>query len=169
MRALAKLAIENGRKPIQIKRERPLSVSGVGKGSQKCTHNCKAPIVLTTTGSSEPSYLSGFYEAPVIPDSMIPGLVGLESAIKSRAIIDTVHMRYYMCGPADFDLLENLPSGTECVQCERSPSGHMVMPCAHFQEIDKEQRHGGLTVDKEQLVLPVVSTSSSSAASSSRL
>ena len=43
-------------------------------------------------------------ETPTVPESLIPGLLGLEAVRKTRGVIDTVHMRFYMCGPSDFDL-----------------------------------------------------------------
>ena len=36
----AKIALQHGLTPSQSKRTRPLSVMGVGTGSQTCTHNC---------------------------------------------------------------------------------------------------------------------------------
>ena len=48
-----------------------------------------------------------------------------------------------------------MPPGTECIQCEIAPSGHMVIPCSAFAELDKSQRHGGLTIEHE-VVLPAM-------------
>ena len=45
-REVAKVALKHKRKPEQLRRDRPLNVSGVGNGSQECTHNCISPIAM---------------------------------------------------------------------------------------------------------------------------
>jgi hypothetical protein len=145
----ARQAMQAGRKPEQIKRDRPLSISGVGTGSQKCHHNCNVPCAVKT----EKGFMKGSFKSPCVPNSPLPALLGLSSLRESRGIIDTSTNRLYLVGPGDYDLGKLLPPGTACVQCEYSPSGHMMMPVNYFTELDQTEREGGLEL--KEVVLPV--------------
>ena len=81
---------------------------------------------------------SGTYEAPTITSSDVPGLLGLMSLTKKRAIIDCQKRQLHFVGPGDYDLETTLPAGTESFQCEISPSGHMVLPCSEFSKTEEE-------------------------------
>ena len=152
---MAKLALKHHRKPEQYQRDRPLSVSGVGNGSQRCQYNVKLPVAIPTT---EGSVVGGKYDTPTVEKSMLPALLGLDAVRRLRGIIDTNTLKIYMCGPSEYDLAAALPSGTDCVQCQIAPSGHMVIPCGDFTTLDQAERTGGLTIDRE-VALPVRSRS----------
>ena len=134
-RDCAKAALRAGRKPIEVKRQRPLSVTGVGHGSQQCTHNCKLPVMLRKTDGT---YSPGVFETPVVPNSELPGLLGLHSMRNASAVLDMANLRLHLCGPGDIQL--NLPAGTESYQLEVSPSGHLVLPCSNFAAADTHSR-----------------------------
>jgi hypothetical protein len=72
---------------------------------------------------------SGTYTTPVVSNSDLPGLLGLNTMRRNRCILDMVNLQLHMCGPADVRL--NLPPGTEGFQLEISPSGHLVLPCGN--------------------------------------
>ena len=148
----ATVAVDNKRKPEQYKRERPLSVSGVGNGSQSCEFNCRLPIAIPNQSGK---FTKGTFDTPTVPKSMLPALLGLDSTRRCRGIIDTNTLVLHLCGPGDYDLMAALPAGTESIQCKIAPSGHMVIPCAEFAELDKRQRYGGLEVEHE-VALPAV-------------
>ena len=152
-RLLHMQARKNGRSPQSVKRDRPLNVSGVGNGSQHCHYNVDMPCAIpTTTG-----FIKGTFNAPCVPNSSLPALLGLRSLHDSRAIIDTMNNRLYLVGPGDFDLLKSLPPGTSCVQCQYSTSGHMMMPVDAYEGLDQQEKNGGLTIEKE-LALPTTSS-----------
>ena len=65
-------------------------------------------------------------------DSDLPGLLGLTALRKNRAILDLNTMQVYFCGFGDYDLMKELPPGTDSFQAEIAPSGHMVLPCCEF-------------------------------------
>ena len=145
----SKQAAKHGRKPEQVKRDRPLNVSGVGNGSQQCTHDCKVPVAIKTSRG----ILSATYQAPTVPNSNLPALLGLETCRRQKAIIDTHKAKMYLLGPGDYDLEKLLPQGTECIDLKTAPSGHFVIPCTRFTELDHQDTRGGLTT--EELSLPV--------------
>jgi hypothetical protein len=136
-RIVAKCALEHGRKPTQVKRDRPLNVSGVGNGSQACTHNCLLPVAFRRT---DDAHSRGTFQVPVVPNSDLPGLLGLQSLRDRRAILDCTTLQLHFLGPGDCDLTTVLPPGTESYQCELAPSGHMVLPCGEYRGVDREER-----------------------------
>ena len=157
---VASAAQKHGRSDLvkQVKRDRPLNVSGVGNGSQQCRHNCVLPVALERTDGS---YSKGTFEVPTIKSSGLPGLLGLLPLRRSRAIIDCEKLQVHFAGPGDYELERMLPPGTESFQGELTPSGHFGLPCAEYAGLDQQERHGRLQTG-EELSLPVVTSSSSS-------
>ena len=99
-------------------------------------------------------------KTPTVPNSDLPGLLGLQSLRRARTIIDTETNKLYMLGPGDYDIMKVMPPGTTVVQLEESPSGHLMMPCDQYHQFDAEQKNGGLVLDKH-ISLPVQASSSS--------
>ena len=79
------------------------------------------------------------FQIPVVNDSTLPGLLGLQSLRDRNAILDMKTLRLHFCGPGDYDLLPALPPGTESYQCELAPSGHLVLPCGEYTGVDREE------------------------------
>ena len=132
-RSVATAARAVGLRPREQTRQRPLEVKGVGNGSQRCTHNCVLPIALNqVNGCSR----LGTFEAPIVGNSTLPGLLGLESLCHSRAVLDMVNMQLHLLGPADWR--PELPPGTETYELVRAPSGHLALPCSEFAESRKK-------------------------------
>ena len=131
-RSVAQAARTAGLRAQEHSRNRPLEVRGVGNGSQRCTHNCVLPIALNqANGQSR----IGTFEAPIVGNSMLPGLLGLESLCSSRAVLDMVNMQLHLLGPADWR--PEMPSGTETYSLVRAPSGHLALPCSEFREAQR--------------------------------
>jgi hypothetical protein len=143
-------AMKNGRTPTQVKRDRPLRVSGVGQGSETATHNVGLPMCFKKLSGE---FRSGNYETPIVKHSGLPGLLGLTSLTKLRALIDLTTNQVHFLGPDQCDLKSVLPPGTESYQLEYAPSGHLLLPCNHFKEFDEEQKNGKLTLDDSTLTL----------------
>ena len=143
---IASEALRHGRKPQQTKRNRPLNVSGVGNGAQKCDFDVSCPFASRCTGGT---VAKGTYQTPIVGKSMLPALLGLNPMREQRGIIDTYTLRFYMPGPGDYNLEAALPPGTDCIQCELSPSGHMIMPCCDWETLERQESQGGLQVDRE--------------------
>jgi hypothetical protein len=151
--SLAKVFDDAGR-PLtdveQIRRAKVLNVSGVGSGSQVCSYNTHIPIAIPTLEGA----VGATFKVPTVPQSDLPGLLGLQSLRNARSIIDTETNKLYMLGPGNYDLMKAMPPGTSVVQLEESPSGHLMMPCDRYKQFDDEQKNGGLILDK-QISLPV--------------
>ena len=165
-KSVAQAAARSGKSPVCKQRRAPLSVSGVGHGAQSCEWDSHLPVALATRGSGGKEMLSGTLTVPTIHASNLPGLLGLASLKQNRALIDTVSNRVYFMGPGDYNLAKALPPGTECLQGEIAPSGHLVLPCCEFHRSE-----GTHPVDRGSLTLlntipappayvPVLSTSS---------
>eukprot|EP00971_Amphidinium_carterae_P292035 5797397-Amphidinium_carterae.1 len=99
--------------------KKPLSVEGVGNGAQVCRQKVVVPLVLP---DGEP----GTYEAPVIADSGVPGLLGLKALVRNKAVIDCANMKLYFIGPGDAKIV--LPPGSKEYDLEQAESGHMLLP-----------------------------------------
>ena len=137
--AIAKDAQAHGRNIKQTKRDRPLTVSGVGKGNEGANFNGALPVAFKSTDGT---YKSGVMDTPIIRNSELPGLLGLKSLEKLRAVIDFTTGKMYLMGPGDPEF--DFPPGTECFQLERAPSGHLLLPCHRYQGFDEQQATGGL-------------------------
>jgi hypothetical protein len=149
--AVGKEARKRGVEPVFKPRERPLHVSGVGDGSQKCSNDSVLPLsTFTTTGKQ----VLSTYTAATVPKSMLPGLLGLEALRRSRCVLDFTTLQLHMCGPDDVKILHALPQGTDTFQCEITPSGHLAIPCCEppKQGIAPEKEVRCLTVNTKPLV-----------------
>ena len=146
--SMASAAASHGRKDMvkQVKRDRPLNVSGVGSGSQQAKYNCVLPLALKRMNGT---YSKGTLEIPTINRSQIPGLLGLLPLRERRAIIDCEKMQVHFAGPGDYDLEATLPPGTESFQGELTPSGHFGLPCAEYEGLDQAEKHGTLHVGED--------------------
>ena len=132
-KSVAQAAARNGHKPTYERRSKPLRVSGVGEGSQSCQYDCKLPIALRQCSDNPTAQISvGHITTPTVPNSELPGLLGLQALRTNRAILDMNTLKMYFLGPGDYDLARGLPPGTDCFQCELAPSGHLVIPCCEF-------------------------------------
>ena len=129
-------AMAHGRQPQQKRRDRPLNVSGVGNGSQSCTHNCTLPIAMTKIDGT---HSCGMFTLPTVGKSQLPGLLGLQSMRDRNAILDMNTLQLHFVGDGNYDLGLSLPPGTESYKLEIAPSGHLVLPCCEYAAVDKEQ------------------------------
>ena len=129
-----RVARENGHPGEFKKRNTTLHLEGVGHGSQVCDHDVFVPGVMPTTDGN------GFrcvYQGPVIPDSDVPALFGLEPMSKLNTIIDCKTKRLHFLPSGDGTWERHLPPGTRTVQGELSPTGHLMLPFAEYLRIQK--------------------------------
>ena len=129
-KSIARLAAQNGLNPTYEKRERPLTVSGVGTGAERAVFDCTLPIAMQRTEGEEMTV--GKITTPTIADSRLPGLLGLNALRRNRAVLDLNTLKMYFLGPGNYELERSLPSGSQAYQCELAPSGHMVIPCSEY-------------------------------------
>ena len=119
---------KTGQKATSSKREFPMSVAGVGQGSQDATHDCKLPVCMLSTDGKR---VEATYTAPTVGQSDLPALLGLQSLVDNRALLDFDTMQLHFRGPGESQM--NLPPGSESYQLEEAPSGHLMLPCCEYR------------------------------------
>ena len=119
----AKRAREQGYTAEFTSRKNPLTVGGVGKGSQTCTQDVLLPAVMER---SDGSVQVGTYNAPVIQGSATPALLGLKSLREHRALLDISSGMLHLCAPGEVQL--TLPPGSESFPLSSAPTGHFLLP-----------------------------------------
>jgi len=141
----AKAAMSSGLEVKSFARHRPLGVSGVGKGAEVCKHDAHMPAVLKT---DEGSYMRATYTTPIVPESDLPALLGLDTLKRLRGLYDASTNKLHLLGVAGLDI-QHLPPGTTTIQCEYSPSGHVMIPIDHYEEGKQDQ--GGIEYSPVQM------------------
>ena len=133
-----------------MQRETPLNVMGVGNGAQKCEYDSTVPLALKRTDGT---YTGGTYTCPTVEGSELSLLLGLDTLVQRRAVLDFNTMQLHFCGPNGVEL--DLSNGSESFQLELSPSGHLVLPCANYsgaKEFSKTPQ-GRFTLDDKPINL----------------
>ena len=112
-----------------------MSVGGVGKGSQWCDTSGHAPIALGD-GSH------GVYNAPIIQNSPMPALLGNKTLTRMGAILNLGDGKFVIpaisSGSAPVEIV--VPQGSRVLQMELSDSGHWMLPCTEYTEVDRSRR-----------------------------
>ena len=160
-RDMIKYARLNGYDVDRAKLANPLEVHGVGSRPQPCTEEVRFPIA--TMEASEIGWNKATlnsYQAPVIPGSGVPALLGLASLKANRAILDCGAGKLHLCGPGAQEL--NLPAGTRSYDLRMTPSGHWLLPCSCFGQLPErragEPASSRLQPRSEPLSSPTVSS-----------
>ena len=137
MRSAAAVGRMFGMRSVQTPRPKALSVSGVGSGSQQCTHDCTVPVTLQTIDGRA---VVGTFTAPTVNETNtgagssqdgLPALLGLRALREKRAIIDfsrNGEMLIAFPGPGDVDI--SYSPGTDVFQMQTASTGHLMLPCA---------------------------------------
>ncbi len=146
---VVKWAAKHGYKAQMRRRQRPLTVSGVGHGCQQALVDYRLPCAFPTGDSagpsgqaSGPSAIHASLDMPSLPDSDTPGLMGLLAVRKYGGVVDTRNVKLYVNtqGDADFNLLQLLPPGYKEIECRFAASGHMMAHCCEYTAPpDKDQ------------------------------
>ena len=118
-RSVANAAAKSGYRAEYKKRDRPLSVRGVGSGSQSCTNDCYLPMAFRTKDGTRS--ILGNFTTPCVQASPLPGLMGLQALRRNKAVIDFNKMEMHFMGEADYELLKEMPPGTDSFQLEIAP------------------------------------------------
>ena len=117
--------VRNVGKTCSSKPMMPVSIDGVGTGSSVAEQRCTIPICM-------PDGVESLFEGSVINNSELPALWGLTSLSSHFTLIDTRNKQLYFVGPGGYEL--KLSKGSRVVQCEMSPSGHMLMPVTEWKQ-----------------------------------
>ena len=162
--ALAEVAQSHGLSVRTEKRDRTLTVSGVGSGKQTAYHNIVAPVCIPTEPDpsvkefeTEGKHVLGQYSAPVIPNTHIPGLLGKNALKKLRTIIDVNNDMMYWLGPGEYDILKHLPPGSKALKLHQAKSGHYLLPISdysHAKEDAKPDPSGEVSLNVDEVAKP---------------
>ena len=128
----ARASKEAGHPPSQQRMAQPIQVQGVGHGSQECTWQTCIPVAMRL---SDGRMTMNRFTSPTVPSSGLPALLGLRSLMEHGAVIDCRNKRLYLCGPGDCEITP--PPGTEIVQMEQAPSGHLVIPISEYAAYER--------------------------------
>jgi hypothetical protein len=122
--ALKARAEKNGLKPRVVPMPNPISVAGVGSGSQRCTQKLICPIAVNV---DEHGASLHELQAPIVGDDGkdLPGLLGLKALKATRGILDCNGKKLHLLGPGEFNPV--LPPGSITIPLQEAPSGHLVM------------------------------------------
>ena len=123
---MAELARQHGHGTAYTPLRSIMNVDGVGKGSTECKQSAVVPVVTADGRLST-------YTAPMITDSEIPSLLGLNTMTKQRVLLDLVHDKYIMVGAGGFEL--KLSPGSTVLDLKRAPTGHIMLPCSHWDKV----------------------------------
>ena len=148
-------ATQHNQTSTMHRRSQPIRLVSSGNDAPEVTHDLVLP---TTIRRWDGTLSSSTIQLPVVNDSPLPGLLGLQALRDRHAILDTHTLRLYFCGPGEHDyLLSALPPGTESFQCELTQSGHIVLPCSEYVDANREENTAvsrqpttGLDTDAEQ-------------------
>ena len=127
---IAGAAPRHGRHSTHEERRTFLKFTGVGHDSQPVTHDCALPISLSVAKNQGVS--SGTNTAPVIANSDLSILLGLESLRENEAVIDFGTQAQYLAGSGEHNLHPVLWPDFSGSQCDLTPSDHLVLPCRDY-------------------------------------
>ena len=123
---MAELARQHGHGTSYNPLKSIMNIDGVGKGSTECKQSAVVPVVTADGRLST-------YTAPIITDSEIPSLLGLNTMTKQRVLLDLIHDKYIMVGAGGFEL--KLSPGSTVLDLKRAPTGHIMLPCSHWDKL----------------------------------
>jgi hypothetical protein len=112
----------------------PMSISGVGNGSQTCQWTLKIPIAIPH-GEPGNACLHNL-TTPLVdgPEGKaLPGLLGLRSMESLSAILDMGKQELILPGPGGVTI--QVPPGSIRIPLEKAPSGHLVMVVDAYDEV----------------------------------
>ena len=115
--------------PTSYRLDRPVVVGGVVNGSNVANFGVKCAIGVAGAQES--------FEAPVIPNSPVPALLGIRSLKQRRALVDCFTGRMYFIGAGGYKL--NLSPGSRELKLEEAHSGHWILPCTDWPSASRSQ------------------------------
>jgi hypothetical protein len=104
------------------------SIDGVGSQPSTCSTTAVVPIAL-------PEGTLATFSTSLIDQSDVPALWGLNSMTEKAALVDTLHNQVILVGRGGFEM--KLSPGSTVLQCQRSPTGHMMLPCSSWEAVNK--------------------------------
>jgi hypothetical protein len=107
---------------------RPLTFGGVGSGESTCKLKATVPLAFADGRT-------GVFNSPVVSESELPALLGLQSMDSRRTVLDLVHNIMYEMGPGDFKIVPS--PGSRILNMIRAPTGHLMLPISEWKKVTK--------------------------------
>ena len=114
-----------------------LAVEGVGKESNEATDEAIVPICFE---SGE----TGTFTAPVITNSKLPALLGLQSLTRKRALLDVYNQQIIFVGPGGYKL--QLSPGSKMHKLTPARTGHLMLPCQCWDKAKMQPGTPGISL-----------------------
>lgn len=100
--------------------KRPIDIGGVGKHNQLASTQVAVPVAFESGDRS-------IFKAPIVPDSELPALLGLEMMEQHCMIVDVKNQRLIVPGPNGYRM--SLSPGSKSFVLKKAMSGHLLLPC----------------------------------------
>ena len=114
--------------PTTFKLGQPVVVGGVGNGNNVAETGVRCRVGVDGVAEQ--------YEAPMIPGSSTPALLGIKTLKQRRALLDCFTGRLFLIGAGGYKL--NLSPGSRELELEASHSGHWLLPCTDWEKTRKQ-------------------------------
>ena len=100
---------------------------------QSCEVDATVPVASVCADGES---LSGTFTFPMVPNSDLPGLLGL-GAMVGKCVLDmtSTPMKLHFVGKGRNEF--RFSEGTRTFNLEQSPSGHLMLPIGEFQQQDR--------------------------------
>ena len=139
---MGRKCLAHNARPLQQKRAHKLHLNGVGHGSQECVDDMTFPMAIKTDNLGT---LAATFTTPIIRDSEVPALLGLDSLADLGAIIDVGKRKLYLPGNSGVEIIPK--ADTAIITLAIAPSGHMIIPCDSFDGLTGyEDEHGTINM-----------------------
>jgi hypothetical protein len=119
------LAVKAGHGCAWQKMKNQLSVEGVGKECNTATQSVIIPICFENGDT-------GTFTSPVIEQSKLPALLGLQSLTNRRALIDVFNRQIVFVGPGGYRLQTS--PGSKTYKLYPAKTGHLMLPCQCWKD-----------------------------------
>jgi len=107
---------------------KPLTFGGVGSGESTCRTKASVPLAFEDGRT-------GMFESPIVGESELPALLGLQSMDSRRTVLDLVNNLMYEMGPGNFSI--NPSPGARILKMRRAPTGHLMLPISEWRKVTK--------------------------------
>jgi hypothetical protein len=138
---MAEKALKAGYNVAQGRLQKPMKVAGVGNGTNNAEWEVRMPIALSDV---EGNVTLNEYHVPVVGGmgKELPALLGLQCMARQNSILEMAPGHEFLTLPGPGGYTIHWSPGTVRYKLEKSPSGHLLLPCDAFQGVTKER--GGL-------------------------
>ena len=127
-RAFVEKAATAGYTSTQTRMPSPLTIMGVGDGTQTCTWQSSIPVPIESDDGDSAEVV--IFESPTVEGtgSDLPTIIGLKSMKNKKGVLELEdgHERLSFPGPGGYTM--NWSPGTKHFKLRRAPSGHLVIP-----------------------------------------